>query len=240
MTHKPRKRPLGDPLRAVGYLRVSRDEQGNGIDAQRDAILAWSARDGATVVAWHQDIGVSGATPPTERPGFLAALVDLEQLHAGLLLVGKRDRLARDVGLAAVMEGLARAQGARIMSAAGEGTTGEEPADVLQRRIVDVFAEFERATIRARTRAALAARRRRGDRYCLYAPLGYRWDGAKLAPDETERALIARVQHLHAHHCMSAREIAEALNDEGLKNRRGGPHTVRTVYHMIVWKEPTP
>lgn len=45
----------GDAKAAVGYLRVSTDEQNLGPEAQRAAILAWALRNGVTVVAWCSD-----------------------------------------------------------------------------------------------------------------------------------------------------------------------------------------
>jgi DNA invertase Pin-like site-specific DNA recombinase len=71
----------------------------------------------------------------------------------------KRDRLARDSFLAVLIEREATRAGARIVSAAGEGTDTDDPAAVFTRRILDAVAELERALTAARTRAALRAKR---------------------------------------------------------------------------------
>lgn len=42
-------------------------------------------------------------------------------------------------------------RGARIISAAGEGTESDDPGQILMRRMVDAFAEYERAIIKRRT-----------------------------------------------------------------------------------------
>ena len=106
------------------------------------------------MVAWHVDQGVSGAAAVADRPGLLAALAALREHGAGVLVVAKRDRLARDVMAAAMVDRLTCDAGARVLSAAGEGTESDDPAAVLMRRMVDAFAEYERALIAARTRAA--------------------------------------------------------------------------------------
>ena len=80
-----------------------------------------------------------------------------------MLIVAKRDRLGRDVIAVAMIERLAERKGARILSAAGEGTEGSDPASMLQRRILDAFSEYERLIIGARTKAALKAKRARGE-----------------------------------------------------------------------------
>jgi hypothetical protein len=69
MTRK--RRAQGNPGTAVGYVRVSTEEQNLGPEAQRDEIRAWAKRQGVEVVAWHED-RVSGATPAEKREGFLS------------------------------------------------------------------------------------------------------------------------------------------------------------------------
>jgi DNA invertase Pin-like site-specific DNA recombinase len=80
------------------------------------------------------------------------------------LLVAKRDRLGRDPIVVAMIESAVVRKGARIVSAAGEGTEGDEPSHVLMRHLIDAFAEYERLIIVARTKAALQAKKARGER----------------------------------------------------------------------------
>jgi site-specific DNA recombinase len=186
--------PAGDPKVAVAYLRVSTDEQHLGPEAQRAAVERWASASGVRVAAWHVE-HVSGGAALDKRPELLAALDALRAGGAGLLVVAKRDRLARDVVLAAQVEALAARAGARVVSAAGEGE-GDDPSALLMRRLVDAFAEYERALIRARTRAALAVKKGRGERIGTI-PFGFRAraDGL-LETDERERSVIVHVLEL--------------------------------------------
>src|SRR2546430_255686 len=88
---------MGSP-RAIGYLRVSTESQadsGLGLDAQQTAIEAAAARLGLSVAETFTDAGVSGGLALEHRPALLAAI---DALDAGdTLLVGKRDRLGRDM-----------------------------------------------------------------------------------------------------------------------------------------------
>ena len=70
--------------RAIGYLRVSTEEQALGPEAQRASILAYAKARGLEVGSWHADLGVSGTTPIPDRPGLLAAL-DALKVHMPLL-----------------------------------------------------------------------------------------------------------------------------------------------------------
>src|SRR5580658_8137960 len=178
-----------NPRLAVAYLRASKDEQKLGPEAQRAAIEAWAAREGVQVAAWHVDQGVCSVTPIEGRPGLVAALASLREHGAGVLVVAKRDRIARDVVLTAMVERATRASGAVVVSAAGEGN-GSTPADGFMRTVIDGAAEYERALIRARTRAALAAKSAKGERVGT-VPFGYRLDvdGVRLEADSVEQGV---------------------------------------------------
>lgn len=115
-----------------------------------------------------------------------------------MLLVAKRDRLGRDPLVVAMIESAVQRKGARIVSAAGEGTDSDSPSDVLMRRMVDAFAEYERLVIGARTKAALQAKKIRGERVGSI-PYGYQLDGdgKTLRTDVDEQAVLAQLRQLN-------------------------------------------
>ncbi len=225
-----RTRP-GDPSRAVAYLRVSTEEQHLGPEAQRMAVTQWADRAKVTVVAWHTDAGVSGASTLDERPGLTSVFADLATHRAGVLVVARRDRLARDVVIAATIERTAAQYGARVISADGVGN-GDSPADQFMRTILDGAAAYERALIRARTRAALRARRARGER-AGEIPWGYRaTPEGKLLEHEVERAVIERVLALRGEGA-SLRAIVRSLERDGAVSRSGRPLRLTQVVRIV-------
>jgi len=225
------RRHTTDPRRAVAYLRVSTDRQELGPEAQRAAVEAWAAREGVVVVAWHLDAGVSGGAPIADRPELVAALASLTVHSAGVLVVAKRDRLARDVMNAAMLERMVRDAGARIVSAAGEGTDSDDPSAVLMRTMVDAFAQYERAMIAARTRAALAAKRARGERAGT-VPYGYTADAAgRLVVCPVEQATASRVRELRAAGLTFPAIVAE-LSRAGTVSRGGRPLGLSAVHAL--------
>lgn len=178
----------------------------------------------------HVDHGVSGAAKLDARPGLLSAL---EALDAGaVLLVAKRDRLARDVMAAAMIERLVARAGASIATSNGAGD-GEGPEAQLMRRMVDAFAEYERELIRARTRAALAAKRKRGE-VTGEVPLGMARAGAMLVPDAAEARALELIEALRADG-LSVRAIAAELNARGVPARgaKWHPTTVARVLARV-------
>jgi DNA invertase Pin-like site-specific DNA recombinase len=224
----------GNPRVAVAYLRASKDEQRLSPEAQRAAVAAWAAREGVSVAAWHVDQGVRSVTPIEQRPALCAALVRLREHGAGVLVVAKRDRVARDVVLAAGVERAAESAGARLVSAAGEGS-GDTPADGFMRTVIDGAAAYERALIRSRTKAALAAKRARGER-AGNLPFGFALapDGSdRLVPDASEQDVLALVRDLRRQG-LTVRAIAQELSGRGIVSARTGNAYGKSQVHAIL------
>lgn len=114
------------------------------------------------------------------------------------------------------------------MSAAGEGTDSDDPAGLLMRRMIDSFAEYEKALISCRTRSALAAKRRRGERTSRFAPFGYQVaaDGRRLELDDNEQEVLRRIRSLQVAG-RSLRMIAADLNEEWPQNALRGTLAAR-------------
>ena len=226
----PRRRKLSNPLKAVAYVRVSTDRQELGPVAQRAQIAAFATSQGIEIVAWYEDIGVSGAADLAKRPGLLAAIARLKPEHAGVLVVAKRDRLARDSYLAATLDRIVEKAGARIFCADGIAN-GTSPADGLLRLLLDGVGCFERALISQRTKDVLATKKACGERVGGL-PYGATVDATrKLVPVASEQATIARVRALRASG-LSLRKVVAQLTADGVLSRTGRPFIVTQVVRM--------
>lgn len=216
-------------MKVIGYVRVSTNRQETSPETQRAALAAWCESQGAELVSVHQDT-ISGSAEIESRPGLLAALDALPK--GGVLLVTKRDRLARDPKLAAVVEFIAERGGARVVAI----DVGDEPDELtaaIKRMVFDLAALIERHNIRARTTAVLATKRAAGQRVGTvrygYALAG---DRKTLVPDAAEQAVLARIRDAHARG-ESLRRIATKLNSEGLRTRRGSEWDYRDVRRLL-------
>ncbi len=217
---------------AIAYLRVSTEEQGLGPDAQSAQIEAWAQRVRIRVVATFSDHGVSGATPLAQRPGLLKAIDALRTERAGVLVAAKRDRLARDLVISALVDRSVRSVGAVVRTADG-ASDAKGPEGEMMRGIVDVFAAYEREVIRARTRAALAVKRTRGERIGQ-VPYGYRLaaDGLRIEPDPVEQSVVQMVEGLRRDG-LSHRAIVSALAETGAVSRAGRPFRQTQVARIL-------
>ena len=217
-------------MKAVPYYRVSTDEQaesGAGLAAQLDACTAYCHRLGITLVETRPD-DISGAVPLDKRPGLLDALGLLER--GDILLVAKRDRLARERRVIVMIEAAVERLGCRVVSTAGEGTEDDDPASILMRIILDGVAEYERLIIKARTKAALRAKQERGQRTGS-VPMGFDLadDGQRskeghpiaLVANAGEQGTVARIKALHSEG-RTYRAIATELDRLGIPTKQGG------------------
>ncbi|MFZ1536738.1 MAG: recombinase family protein [Chromatiaceae bacterium] len=217
-------------MKTVAYLRVStvsQAESGAGLAAQEDACR----RAAPSLASVYRDEGVSGSTGLDKRPALLAAIGELGKGDA--LIVGKRDRLGRDPLVVAMIESAVKRKGAKIISAAGEGTDSDEPSAILMRRMVDAFAEYERLIIGARTRAALKAKQARGERTGSI-PFGYLLaeDGSTLIPHAQEQVIISEARVMREAG-LSLRQIASQLAALGFKARNGSIFLPAQVSRML-------
>jgi DNA invertase Pin-like site-specific DNA recombinase len=139
----------------VAYFRVSTARQGRsglGIEAQREAVKAYLNGGDWQIVAEFTEVE-SGKR--ADRPELDEAL-DAARLHRACLVVSKVDRLTRSVAfLSCLLEAGVDVRFADLPAI--EGATGRF---MLQQMVA--VAELEAGMISARTKAALAAAKRRG------------------------------------------------------------------------------
>jgi DNA invertase Pin-like site-specific DNA recombinase len=226
-----RKKHETDPKLGVAYIRMSKDEQKFGVPAQREAITTWANREDVRIASWHVDEGVRGKTPLDSREGFQEAMASITRHSAGLLVVLRRDRLARDVMIAAMVERLLERQGARVVST--DGTSNSEgPEGVLIRGIMDLFAQYESLLIGMRTRAALKVKRDRGEKLGV-APFGFRNEKGigQLIAEPTELDAIAKITEKRRAGA-SLRRIVTELNSENVPCR-GKKWHLSTVAELV-------
>lgn len=220
---------------AAGYVRVSTEEQareGISLNVQRERVAAYCSMAGLTLAATFEDAGVSGSEPLANRHGGGGLLASVESGTAKHVVALKLDRLFRDAedALRTVRRWDRRGVSLHLVDMGGQTLNTASAMGRLFLTMTAAFAELERNLIRERTSAALTFKR---DRRQVYGPvpLGYVQDGARLAEDAGELELVARIRSLREQG-QSLRDIAGALNDEGIPGKRGGtwhPSTVRYV-----------
>jgi len=221
--------------KAVGYIRVSSEEQaatGFGLTTQEAAIRAFAESQGYEMLEVVTDAGISGATRPSERPGF-GRIVELAEAGAfSVLLVWKFDRLARQIVYAVTAANdLSERLGVNLRSV----TEPIDTATPMGRTVFAILAgmaEQERAVITERTFLGRREKANRGGFAGGPAPLGYDRDhqGGLVVNEDTAATVRSIFEQRKDGATLGA--IATGLNDAGVATARGGrwwPATVRYV-----------
>jgi len=139
--------------RAVGYLRVSTDDQ--SVDLQRTAIQRYARRRGWKLGALYTDQGVSGLRG--RRPALDQLMAAARRKHFDAVIVWKFDRFARDVrDLLGSLETF-QALGIDFVSET-EGIDTSTAMGEMVMTFLGAVAKFEASLIRERVRAGVRAK----------------------------------------------------------------------------------
>lgn len=183
--------------RFIAYHRVSTARQGRsglGLDAQREAIRCHLAGSSGELLAEFTEIE-SGRR--SDRPELAKALAAC-RLHRATLVIAKLDRLARNVAFISA-----------LMDSGVEFVATDMPyANRLTVHMLSAVAEFEARAISDRTRAALAAAKRRGTKLG-----GFR---GRIATDADRQRAAAAKTALADRRARDLADTIKAIQSEGV------------------------
>ena len=218
----------------VAYYRVSTERQGRsglGLEAQQDAVMRHlNAQQGALVASFTEV--ESGKV--NQRPQLAAALLRCQQTRA-TLIVAKLDRLSRDAGfLMTLRNGAVKFQALDLPE-----------ANTLTLGVMAAMAQHERETISARTKAALAARRARGeslgtprDLSRFQAEASAAGNAVKVAnAQQRAQEIMPMIEEARRAGATTLRAIAVALNENGAVTPRGAQWTAMAVLRTLAAAE---
>lgn len=205
-------------MRAIGYLRVSTQEQGDsklGLEWQESVVREEVSRRGWDLIDLRSDVASGKSLRRRDELG--RTLRDLRDGQADALVVAKLDRLSRSVlDFAGVMETANREGWSLAVLDLGVDTTTTNGK--LIAHIMIALAQWERELIGDRTRAALKAVKARGTHV-----------GRKANVSEETLRLIRSLRSAG----LSWQKVADALTAEGVPTSQGGQWHAATVRRLI-------
>ena len=226
-------------LRAVGYVRVSTEQQateGVSLEAQQVRIRAHCVSQDIELVDIVIDEGFSAKS--LERPGIKRALAMLTSNQANAIVVVKLDRLTRSVkDLGYLCDSYFREGLPYSLLSVSDSIDTRSASGKLMLNVLMSVAQWEREAISERTQEAMDELKRRGVRMGG-APYG--WQYTK-EPDEHgrrnivmhpgEQRVIQRICTLHREG-LSVLDIAKRLTSEGVRPR-GTEWERPTLYRIL-------
>jgi DNA invertase Pin-like site-specific DNA recombinase len=224
---------MANTVKAVSYLRVSGKGQvdGDGFPRQRETIARYAKAAGFDLVDEYRDEGVSGTKDLDDREGLSDLLARIRSNGVRVVLVERADRLARDLIVGELILSQFRDLGVKVIAAdSGTDLTAgdDDPTRTLIRQVLGAVAQFEKAVIVSKLKAA-RVRKRRADGKC---------EGRKaFGEKEGEAEVLAYIRKLYRKPRggtrLSYAAIAERLNAEGIPSRTGRPWAPATVYGIL-------
>ena len=217
--------------RFISYLRVSTKRQGRsglGLEAQRDSVLGFLNGGRWKLITEFKEVE-SGKV--NERPELQKALASC-RIHRATLLIAKLDRLSRDAHFLLGLEKAGVDFIACDMPQANKFTVG----------IMALVAQQEREAISARTKAALAAAKRRGvklggDRGNILeiARKGREVSALTRCTEATKRAkdVLPIIEQARREGAISLRQIANYLNEHNIPTVRDGQWSAVQVQRVL-------
>lgn len=221
------------PLRPkyVAYYRVSTQGQGRsglGLEAQRSAVDSYLQATGGQLVGWYRE---TESGKHDNRPELQAALLKCRQTR-GTLLVAKLDRLSRNVAFLMQL----RDAGVKLRA-----LDLPEEMNTLTLTVMAGMAQHEREMISARTRAALQARKARGQQLGTPRDMSA-WQAQASTAGTAALQAAARQRAEDVAPCIEAARaagitslcgIASYLNNEGVTTPRGKAWTATAVARTL-------
>jgi DNA invertase Pin-like site-specific DNA recombinase len=213
----------------ITYLRVSTKVQGYdglGIDAQRSSVQSFVKDD--IIINEYVEVE-SGAR--NDRPVLLKAIAEAKSTGS-TLLIAKLDRLSRDAAFTLT-----------LMNTSVDFICADMPsANTLTISIIAVMAQHERQLISDRTKAALQAKKLRGDK--LGTPSNLTLAVQQKGRDTNQLKARSDIANIQATDIISdkqqlgwsLKQIADHLNGKGYKTRRGCAFTTCAVYRLSLAK----
>jgi DNA invertase Pin-like site-specific DNA recombinase len=208
-------------MNAIGYIRVSTDEQareGVSLENQREKIAAYCSLNDMALMDTIDDEGISAKNLNREGAQALISLVKQGKVDA--VIVYKLDRLSRSVkdtiNLIELFEKYKVAFHSIVDHIDTKTATGR-----FFLHIMSSLAQMERELIGERTRDALSHKIIKGERVG-HVPYGYVLgkDGRTLIKDTKEQEAISLIQELHGKG-YTYRAICRELEAKGYEAKEG-------------------
>jgi DNA invertase Pin-like site-specific DNA recombinase len=215
-------------------VRVSTERQageGVSLEAQAAKVRAMADVQDATLLRIIEDAGASGKS--LQRPGLAELLAAVEARGMDVVIVAKLDRLTRSVrDLADLLDQFAK-RGVSLVSVAESLDTGSA-AGRLVLNVMASVSQWEREAIGERTRDALRHKKALGQRVGT-VPFGQAVsvDGTTLVSHPEEQRLLAIIRDSRRAG-LTLQQIADELNAQGSRTRRGSLWRLRSVHHLVV------
>lgn len=218
-------------VKAVGYVRVSTEEQteGYGLDIQKKAIKEYAKKNKIEVEIF-EDAGISGANGFDKRAGLKALFEFVSHNDIDYVIVHKYDRLSRDLFLQLFIEKELKKLNVKIISITEEQLSKDDYVSNMMRQLIGAFAEFEKNRIAERLFSGRKHKAKTERTYASsYYPYGYTNSGEII---QEQANIVKKIFEMYSQN-YSLQDIADWLNSQGIRTKRGGDWSRQAVKNLL-------
>lgn len=209
-------------MKVIGYVRLSRDNRGNGhsLDGQRESIAQWCRANGHDLVT--VVVEVESAKSPSKLHGRRLAVAAIHSGLAAGMVVRDLDRVTRSTFDGADLLRTARVNGWTLYGAV-DGIDTSDPQQALTIDIKIAVAAEERRKLAERTRSGLATAKR---------------NGSKVGKPRQVKPEVERRIHRLAKQGLSPYAIAKRLDAQEVPTPQGGKAWSPSVVRDVLKRQP--
>ena len=191
---------MKQPISAALYMRLSRDDENTGesnsIETQRKIITQYAKDKNIPVYSEYVDDGYSGMN--YDRPAFTRMMDDVDNGKVNCIITKDLSRFGREyIQTGFYLEILFPSRGVRYIAVNDNEDSENGLSDFVPFK--SLFNDFYAKDTSRKVRAAHKAQFQSGERFCSYAPLGYKKDPEDknhLVIDDETRWIVERIYSL--------------------------------------------
>lgn len=211
---------------AVIYVRYSSHRQGEkSVEGQLTEARDYARRNGFSIVREYIDRAISGKTDDREQ--FQLMLRDTAKNQFTAIITWRIDRFGRNREEIAFNKYRCKKNGVRIIYVADN--IPDTPEGIILEAVMEGMAEYYSVQLATNVMRGMKNAARKGQSVGGTIPLGYRTaEDKRLELDPETAPIVRKIFEMYAAGS-TQKEIIEALNADGVRNRKGGPLTINSI-----------
>ncbi len=214
---------------AVIYARYSSERQTEqSIEGQLRVCKEFAEKNDYRIVGKYIDRAVSGKTD--NRDEFQRMIKDSAKGAFSFVIVYKLDRFARNRYDSAINKAVLKKNGVKVLSACEQIT--DTPEGIILESMLEGYAEYYSAELSQKVRRGLKESRIKGNFTGGFVLYGYKIIDKKWVINESESGIVKRIfsEYISGRRL---KDIADNLNEMGIKTNTGKPFTVNIISRLL-------